>query len=858
MQVEQTRVMRGPNYWDPNRKKLIVLKVKLDPTDRFTPDQFPKIVERFEQLKPSVLPSGNYSDMCALVEQFALGLQCLVGIDCAYSKTHPTSHPDVYHLVFSYEEEKTGLFAAEAAVRAAESIKKALPYSLEEDVKRLKQIYRRNALGPSTRSIADEALKRGIPVTRLDAFSLMMLGQGCNQQTFRASVACTTSNLAVEQVSNKDATKKMLADNFIPVPQGFVVENVEELEAARTKLGYPLVIKPLDGNHGNGITTSIESREELLVAFRAAQEISDDVIIERHISGSDFRFLLVNFKLVAVAKRVPARVTGDGRSTIKQLVDAVNQDPRRGFGHEKELTAIRLDAQTNVRLERAGLTVESVLLRGEVFDLKDTANISTGGTAEDVTDQVHPQNVFMAERVARLLDLDICGIDVMAHSVEEQIDNHNGAILEVNAGPGLRMHLAPTVGRARNVAAPIVDLMFPAQAPSRIPIVAITGTNGKTTTTRLVAHLAKTAGLQVGFTTTDGIYIQDHMITMGDCSGPASAAVVLRDPAVEFAVLECARGGILRAGLGFDYCNVSIVTNVSGDHLGINDIDTIEQLARLKEVVPRSTCKDGHAILNADDDLVYRMAKNLSCNIALFSMDANNPRIKAHVEKGYIAAVVEEGYFTLIANGVRTRIASVIQVPLTMEGRAECMIMNILPAIITTYLYNFSFQSISEGLLSFIPSPENTPGRMNVFDFRNFRMMVDYAHNQGGFTALKNFAEKEAAEVKVGIITCPGDRLMEDVVGIGKQAAEIFDEIIIRHDRDRRGRSTEQTTEWLMNGIKQVDPNKWVIVISDELEAVQYAIDHAKHGAWIFVNTEKVYDTLEFVKAAKEKETVTV
>jgi cyanophycin synthetase len=854
MQIEQTRVMRGPNYWAPDLNKLIVLKVRLEQADTLATTDITKFPERLRALKPALNLPGIYNNMAEFVGQLAIQLQCMSGMDCSYTQTHATSQPDVLYVVFDYQEEHVGIFAADAANRLANATIAAKDFYLDEDLKSLKQIYRRYALGPSTKSIADEALKRGIPVTRLDRFSWMMLGQGSNQQSFRSTVASTTSNLAVELVSNKDETKKVLADNYLPVPQGQVVETVEELQHAAKTLGYPLVLKPLNGNHGNGITTNITCQETLLTAFEAAKAVSEDVIVERHISGGDYRFLVINFKLVAAAKRVPARVTGNGTSTIRELVGEVNKDPRRGVGHEMELTAITFDAHTKIRLDSFNLTPESVLPAGEVLDLKDTANISTGGTAEDVTDSVHSENVFLAERVARLLNLDICGIDIVADSIEQPMTHGNGAILEVNAGPGLRMHLAPTVGTPRNVASPIVDLMFPENAPSRIPVIAITGTNGKTSTTRLIAHLAKHAGYQVGFTTTDGIYIRDRLIINGDCSGPASAAVIFRDPGVNFAVLECARGGILRAGLGFDQCDVSIVTNISSDHLGISDIETIEQLARVKFVVPRSTQPNGHAILNADDDLVFNMSKDLSCNIALFSLDPQNPRILAHVQKGNLAAVVENENFTILAKGVKMNIAPVASVPLTMEGKAACMIQNILPALLTAYLYNFLVQSLTDALMSFIPSPENTPGRMNEFKFKNFKLIVDYAHNQGGFAELKKFAEKETASVKVGIITCPGDRIMEDVVTIGKQAAEIFDEIIIRHDTDGRGRPRALLTEWLMNGIRTVDPNKWVIVISDEKEAVQYAIDHSRHGAWIFVSTEKVFDTLQFVARAQEKD----
>lgn len=858
MQIEQTRVMRGPNYWAPNRKKLIVMKLRMEERDNFAAADLPEIVRRLQSLRPALHRLRNYERLSDVVEQLAVELQCRAGVDCAYSKTHCTPHPDIYYVVFSYEEEQEGLYAGKVAVRIANAVQAGVAYDLEEDIQKLKQIHRRAALGPSTRSLVDEAVKRGIPVTRLDRHSLIMLGQGCNQRSFRSTVACTTSNLAVEQVSDKDGTKRILADNFIPVPDGLLVYDEAGLEQAQVKLGFPLVVKPLDGNHGRGITTGIDSSDQLLEAFGEAKRISKEVIVERHIPGSDYRFLVVNYKLIAVAKRVPARVTGDGRSTIEQLVEEVNKDPRRGIGHEMELTAIRLDSHTLSRLERMDLRPESVLDRGEILDLKDTANISTGGTAEDVTDRVHPDNVFLAERVARLMDLDICGIDIMAADITVPIVKGNGAVLEVNAGPGLRMHLAPTVGRARNVAAPILDLMYPQQTPSRIPLVAVTGTNGKTTTVRLIAHLAKFSGHTVGFTTTDGIYIQGHMIERGDCSGPASAAVVLRDPAVDFAVLECARGGILRSGLGFDQCDVSIVTNVSGDHLGLNGIETIEQLTRLKQVLPRSTRQEGTAILNADDDLVFGMSEALSCNLALFGASMENPRIRQHIEQGKLAVVVEAGYLTIVDKGVKVRIASVPEVPLTIEGKSECMVMNILPSILTAYLYNFPIAVIQEALLSFTKSPENTPGRMNRFEFRNFSVMVDYAHNQGSFAELKKFAEKEPATVKTGIIACPGDRSMADTIMMGRQAAEIFDEIIIRHDKDTRGRAPEQITEWLMKGIKSVDPDKWVIVISDEQEALQYAMRHAKEGAWIFMNTEKVYDTLDYLTSLKQNDAAAV
>lgn len=840
--------MRGPNYWCPNRQKLIVLSIGLQASEFLSEEDARLISDRMATLLPFKRRNIPLNSLIDLTGQIVIELQTLCGIDCAYYKIHTTCNPNRFYLVYSYDTEQSGVYAGEVALRLAEALSRGEACEIEPDLQKLKQLHRRFQLGPSTGSIVEEAIKRGIPVRRLDRHSLIMLGHGCKQQTFRATVAGTTNNLAVEQVSDKDGTKKILSDNFIPVPKGLVVSDKAALQDCLKELGFPLVVKPLDGNHGKGITTNITRAEQLEPAFVHAQKYSSSVIVEQHIFGSDYRFLVVNYKLVAVAKRVPARVVGDGRSSIRQLVEQVNKDPRRGAGHENVLTAIRLDAATTARLREMGLTENDVLPPEQVLDLKDTANISTGGTAEDVTDLVHPENVFMAERVARLLDLNICGIDVMTPDVAQPIAATRGAVLEVNAGPGLRMHLAPTIGRPRNVAAPIVDMLYPNHASSRIPIVAVTGTNGKTTTTRLIAHIAKFAGLKVGFTVTDGIFIDGNMVTSGDCSGPASAAMVLRDPLVEFAVLECARGGILRSGLGFDQCSVSIVTNVSSDHLGLKDIETIEQLAKIKRVVPASTSPGGYAILNADDNLVYDMQYGLLCKIALFSMDAGSPRIVNHVAAGGLAIVVEEGNFVIIDQQVKTIVGAVSEVPLTFNGQSECMMKNVMPAALTAYLHNFPADVIRAALSAFVPSAENTPGRMNEFTIGDVRVLADYAHNEGGYLELKKYASNVKASRKTGIIACPGDRRNQDIITMGRCAAEIFDAIIIRHDKEDRGRTDDEITELLLQGIQEVDRTKPVTVVSDELDAIDYALEHAISQEWIFFNVEHVSEALDYMK----------
>ena len=582
------------------------------------------------------------------------------------------------------------------------------------------------------------------------------------------------------------------------------------------------------------------------------------MILERFIKGMDYRFLVINFKLAAVAKRTPAMIMGDDTSSILELINETNSDIRRGEGHENVLTKIKLDTATEAILEDNNLTLKSILPIGEFLFLKNTANLSSGGTAEDVTDLVHPHNVFMAERIARIMNLDICGIDIMSEDISKPVTEKNGAVIEVNAGPGLRMHLSPALGNPRNVAEPLLDMLYPKNSSARIPIVAVTGTNGKTTVTRLIAHLAQAAGHHTGMTTTDGIYVDGNNILLGDCSGPVSAATVLREPMVDFAVLECARGGILRAGLGFDKCNISIVTNITSDHLGLGGIDTLPQLARLKAVVPQSTFDSGYAILNADDDLVFNLKEDLDCKIALFSIDGNNSRIKDHCANGGLAAFVENNYFVISKGEWKSRIAKVSKVPLTFSGKCEFMVKNILPALLAATISNFSMESITSALKTFIPSPKLTPGRMNLFQFKNFQCMVDYAHNPHGYIQMKKYLKQVYATKKTGIISATGDRREEDITNIGRYAAQMFDQIIIRHDKDSRGRAKEEISKFLVEGIREVNIHLPISVISDEIDAVQYAIDNAIVDEFIFISVDNIQKTIAYVDQQVDKENTLV
>ena len=583
-----------------------------------------------------------------------------------------------------------------------------------------------------------------------------------------------------------------------------------------------------------------------------AKKISRGVIVEKFITGYDYRVLVVNYKFVAAAKRTPAMVIGDGKSTIQELIDVVNSDPRRGYGHEKVLTAIKVDDSTINILEDHKLTLNSVLPKGEGLHLKATANLSTGGTSTDVTDIVHPNNIFMAERIAKIIGLDICGIDIMSPDISVQLKENNGAVLEVNAAPGFRMHIAPTEGLPRNVAEPVMDMLYPPGSSARIPIIAVTGTNGKTTTTRLIAHIVKTMGYKVGFTTTDGIYIQNRMMEHGDCTGPVSAEFVLKDPTVNFAVLECARGGILKAGLGFHNCNIGIVTNVAADHLGLKSINTLEEMARVKAVVPESVLPGGYAILNADDELVYNMHKGLECNVAYFSLDENNPHIIEHTKKGGLACIVENGYVTICKGLWKIRVDKVVNIPLTFSGKAVFMIQNILPAVLAGFINNFKIEDMRLALETFIPSPTQTPGRMNLFQFKKFQVMVDYAHNPAGFQAVAKFLEKIDAKPKVGIIAGVGDRRDEDIVELGYLSAKMFDEIIIRQDKNLRGRSEKEIIDLIITGIHKHDANKTPKVIKTETEAIDYAIKHAKKGAFITICSDVVPDALDQIMKYKE------
>ena len=870
MQIIEIKVLKGPNYWSVRRTKLIQMKLDLEEKEKMPTNSIPGFRERLEAILPSLIEHrcsvgsrGGFFQrveegtwMGHVIEHIALEIQTLAGMDTGFGRTRGTGKDGEYYVCFSYMEEDAGIYAAKAAVRIAHALIFEETYNIDQDIQQLREIREETRLGPSTGCIVDEAAKRGIPYIRLNKHSLVQLGYGVHQKRIRATIASTTGNIAVDIACDKEETKHLLGAAEIPVPKGDVVRTEEGLHDAIGRIGYPCVIKPIDGNHGKGNTTNITDWEMALRAFAAAKEYGRSVIVEKYITGFDFRILVINYKFICAALRTPAAVIGDGKNTIQHLIDEVNKDPRRGYGHEKVLTQITIDQFTQKMLDEKGYTLDTIAPKGEQVLLKPTANLSTGGTSTDVTDEVHPANIIMCERIAKIIGLDICGIDIMATDLRTPVKENGGAILEVNAAPGFRMHIDPSEGLPRNVAEPVVDMLFPKGSSGNIPIIAITGTNGKTTTARLTAHIAKTAGYKVGYTTSDGVYIQNQLMMKGDCTGPLSSQFVLKDPTVDFAVLECARGGILKSGLAFQNCDVSIVTNVSADHIGLGGIDSMEQMAKVKKVVPETTFKHGYAILNADDDLVYNMHNGLECNVAFFSMDENNPKIKKHCKGGGYAAVFENGYITIMKGTWKIRVIKVTEVPVTYGGKALHNIMNCLPAVLSTYFWrNIEIEDIKLALQTFVPSPAQTPGRLNLFQFRQFQFLVDFAHNPAGLELLCDFVSKLDGEPKVGIISGTGDRRDEDIREMGKISGRYFDEIIIRCDKHLRGRTADEIVQLLIAGINETKTKDIPIeIIYNEKEAIMHAYNNAKPGSLITIMCDVVTEALDLIKGLKEKE----
>lgn len=872
MEILEIRTLRGPNYWSGYWKKLIIMRLDIGEYEKKPSNKLKGFYDRMVEVMPTLKAHGcSYGEEGGflrrvkegtwaghMIEHFALEFQTLAGMDTGYGRTRETGEEGIYNIVFSYHEEEVGRYAARASVRLFLALAEKKPVDeikaeIAADVRRMREIREDVRFGPSTGSLVEEAVNRGIPYIRLNDQSLVQLGYGVHQKRIQATTTANTNMIAVDIAGNKHATKTLLGDMGVPVPKGYRIRDIDELEETLERVGFPAVIKPLDGNHGKGATVGIRSLEDAQVAWEKAKEYSRWIIVEQQLQGSDFRALVVNNRLIAVAERVPAHVVGDGKHTIQELIDQTNADPRRGYGHENVLTQIDIDNQTMRCIRKAGYELDSVLKKGERLFLKTTANISTGGTAIDLTDEVHPENVFLFERIARIIGLDVAGVDVIAPNVSEPLRENGGGIIEVNAAPGFRMHLAPSEGIGRNVAEHVIDMLFPPGAPARIPIFAITGTNGKTTTTRLIAHILRNSGHTVGFTTTDGTYIGNEKIVQGDNTGPVSAQLVLKDPTVDVAVLETARGGIIRSGLGFDYADVGVVLNVAADHLGLKDVNTLEDLARVKSVVPRAVGKRGYAVLNAEDERVYKMKELVDGKVVCFSMDENHPNIKRRAERGRVSCVYENGFVTILKGKWKVRVEKAVNIPLTYGGRAEFMIQNVLAATLACFVHGVSIEDIRVGLTTFNAGTAQTPGRLNFMEVGNVTVLMDYAHNPAGFRGLTKFISRLPNKYRTVVINVPGDRRDDDIREMGEIAGQAFDRIVIRSGHYLRGRKAEDVAALIQEGIGRSGKEPQVRIIPDSRDSIHHAIKHGRKGELVVTLADVVPDDIGFVQEVRDR-----
>jgi cyanophycin synthetase len=794
-----------------------------------------------------------------VAEHIALELQNLAGTDVRHGKTRSTGTIGQYNVIYEYREEAVGIEAGKLAVRivnhlvAPDDPTHALDYRIE--LERLIRLAEKQAFGPSTQAILDEATSRDIPFIRLDRFSLVQLGQGVYQQRIRATMTSRTSGIAVDIASDKSLTNKLLDAAGLPVPKSEVVSSADDAVAAAKRIGFSAVVKPLDGNHGRGVHLDLRSDDAIRAAFAGAirETRSGDVVVETYIHGNDYRCLVIGGKMAAIAERMPASVVGDGKTTVRGLVDRTNADPRRGIGHEKVLTRINVDDGAVELVREQGFELDGIPPKGTRVKLALTGNMSTGGTSIDRTMEAHPDNVEIAEMAARVVGLDIAGIDFICPDITVPVRETGGAIVEVNAAPGFRMHTHPTEGEPQYVAKPVIDLLFPPNAPSRIPIVAVTGTNGKTTTVRMIAHILKFMGRRVGMTSTDGIVVDGRMIRRGDMSGPKSARMILQNPTVDTAVFEVARGGILREGLGFDRPDVAVVTNVTADHLGLGGIETLRQLSDVKGVLVEAVPRSGSAVLNADDPYVARMAANCRGGVVYFSMETEKgspgfDRVDGHTGRGGAAFVLRpsaEGDQIVLRHGPRTMALLYTHlIPATFGGKARMNVANALAAAAAAWANGAHIHDIRQGLRTFTTSFFQAPGRLNLVEVGGIRVVIDYCHNVDGMRALADFVRRMMADGptktgrtgrSIGVIGMPGDRRDEDMREYGALAATAFDEIIVREDRNLRGRQPGVTAELVAEGVRGAKGGTGartakVDKVLSELTAVRAALRRANRG----------------------------
>jgi cyanophycin synthetase len=855
--VRRVQALRGPNIhaYKP------VLKAVLDigPLEERPSSSFPGFVERLMGWLPGLYehecsvgrPGGFHQRLLRgtylphITEHVTIALQNVIGFDVAYGRARGAGETGVYNIVIAYEEEEPARAAFDMALRLVLAAMFDEPFDFAGELEKLQDLADDYRLGPSTRALAQAARRRKIPVRRITPTgSLLQLGQGLHQKRILASQTSDTTAIAVDICQDKPLTNRMLRTVGVPVPEGETVRSADEAWSVAQDLGLPVVLKPEAGNQGKGVMVNLRSEAEVRDAFEVASRYDSRVLVERHIVGDDYRLLVVNGKMVAAARRDPAQVTGDGHHTVAMLVDIVNQDPRRRPGHSGSLTRLKLDDAAKVVLSQQGLTAESVPEAGQVVRLRTNCNLSTGGTATDVTDLVHPENARLAELAAQILDLDVAGIDLLCRDIQRPVEEQGGAIVEVNAAPGLRMHLEPAVGTPRDVGTPIIDMLYPPGAPSRIPLVAVTGTNGKTTVTRLVAHMFETAKKVVGFTCTDGTYIAGKRIIQGDCSGPRSAQAVLLHPKVEAAVLEVARGGILREGLGFDWCSVGVVTNLSPDHLGQGGINTLEELARVKQVVVESVAETGAAVLNAEDPHVAEMAAASRGRVVYFGLRSDGPVMAAHLAEGGAAVFVEDGAVITARGSHRQVLVDLDRVPLTAGGTIRFQLENVLAASAAAWAAGINPAMIARALATFRSDPAMTPGRFNVIAVAGRQLVVDYGHNTAALRALAEALPRDGSRRTLMVVGLPGDRRDEDLLTTFQSAMPMADEYLLHDLKDLRGRTRNEVPRLMMSCVTDGRPCH---VVADPREGISRAFHRTQPGDRIIVIADEVDEALELV-----------
>ncbi|HYF40053.1 MAG TPA: cyanophycin synthetase [Gemmatimonadales bacterium] len=859
LEITRLRALRGPNYW--RLAPVVVCDVRLGNLENITTADAPRFSERLLEALPSLQehpcsrnkPGGFVERLYEgtgwihVLEHVALELQTLAGTDVDFGRAVQSGDEGVWWLIVEYEEEELGTESVRQAVELVRACLAGVPVDIDGVLRNLRELLEDVRLGPSTGVIVEEARRRGIPFRRLGTGSLVQLGMGRNLRRIQATTCDTTSIIAADIAQNKDLTKRMLQGIGLAVPQGAVVHDADEAVERAREIGFPVILKPVSGNQGRGISPRLDDEAAVRAAWSRTSTRYPDMVVERHAAGRDHRVLVVNGKVVAVAERVAAHVVGDGSRTISQLIEEANRDPRRGRGHGNVLTLIPADDATLDFLAQCGLTLDSIPVAGERVFLRSTANLSTGGTSIDRTDEIHPDNITASEMAAAVVGLDIAGLDVLTPDISRPFHENGAVIIEVNAGPGIRMHTHPAEGKPRNVAGAILDMLYPAGARSTIPIIAVTGTNGKTTTTRLIAHLFRASGRTVGYTTTDGVYLQNRMVVQGDMTGPFAANVVLSNPTVDVAVLETARGGLLRSGLGFEECDVGIVLNVSADHLGLGGITTVEQLADVKSVIPAVVRRRGYAVLNADDPLVLGMSEKTRGDVVLFSVQEgrSNPHVERHVDEGGTAATMEQGTFVIRRGRLCIPIAAANDVPLTLGGAARFQYGNILAAVAAAYVQGMRYEDIRSGLLSFFPSPALTPGRLNLLRVGQGQVLVDYAHNPAAVEGLIDLVRRMPARRRIGVVTAPGDRRDEDLREVGRRCAGL-DYVILKEDDNLRGRRPGEIVGVIAQGLADAGiSGDQVETVYTEAEAVARALDQMGERDLVVVLADDVPAVLE-------------